>query len=153
MCGYLGKCWANKMVRELWFCTDFPINFNSLLCKINSVSFWIIICFIKAEILSKHHSNNCKSIGFFITLKNQHWRFCRRTSQSKVQAIFLITSCLNFRLRARLGFFLSNVRRVSGKYLSNGKLHGSVIQAFIYQGCGRNYSRYKALDFQHSTKT
>ena len=36
MSGHLGKWCAGKMVRELWFYTDFPLNFDSWLCKINS---------------------------------------------------------------------------------------------------------------------
>ena len=36
MSGHLGKWCADKMVREWWFYTDFPLNFDSWLCKINS---------------------------------------------------------------------------------------------------------------------
>ena len=59
MSGHLGKWYADKMVREWWFNTDFPLNFDAWLCKINSSDvgkfLYNIFYFLKAKIRTKHY--------------------------------------------------------------------------------------------------
>ena len=59
MSGHLGKWCADKMIREWWFCTDFPLNFDASLCKINSSNIckflYSIFYFLKAKIPTKHY--------------------------------------------------------------------------------------------------
>ena len=96
MSGHLGKWCADKMVREWWFYTDFPLNFDSWLCKINSSNvckfLYNIFYFLKAKIPTEHYQNNCKqSVRFRFHHNIDTEVFGVEAVKSNVKVMFSIT--------------------------------------------------------------
>ena len=87
MSGHLGKWCAGKMVRELWFYTDFPLNFDSWLCKINSSNvckfLYDIFYFSNLKFPQNITRITVSSLSDFVFTTTSTRKFWRRSGQMK----------------------------------------------------------------------